>query len=185
MSHTINRRGLPRFSHSENEAAPLRSLRNATVVMAVFFMLSLAFGSSAPAASTDARQPNFVLILVDDLGWTDLTCQGSKYFETPNVDRLAAQGMRFTDGYAACAVCSPTRAAVQTGRYPARVGVTDWIRAKFQGGHIGPDGENPVEYVGGNRPLLCPPNPLFMELDEVTLAEALGPAGYVSCYIGK
>ena len=58
-----------------------------------------------------------MIILVDDLGWTDLTCQGSKYFETPHVDRLAAGGMRFTDGYAACAVCSPTRAAVQTGRY--------------------------------------------------------------------
>jgi len=136
-----------------------------------------------PAA---AEQPlNFIIILVDDLGWTDLSCQGSKYFETPHVDRLAAGGMRFTNGYAACAVCSPTRAAVQTGRYPGRVGVTDWIRAKFQGGHIPPDGKNPTEYVGGKRPLLCPPNPLFMELDELTLAEALRPAGYVSCHIGK
>ncbi len=128
---------------------------------------------------------NFIIILVDDLGWTDLTCQGSKYYETPHVDRLAAQGMRFTDGYAACAVCSPTRAAVQTGRYPGRVGVTDWIRSKFQNGIIPPDGKNPTEYVGGKRPLLCPPNPLFMELDEFTLAEALKPAGYVSCHIGK
>ncbi|MHC4179369.1 MAG: sulfatase [Planctomycetota bacterium] len=138
-------------------------------------------------AKPPAKQPiNFVIILVDDLGWMDLTCQGSKYFETPNVDRLAAQGMRFTNGYAACAVCSPTRAAVQTGRYPARVGVTDWIRARFQGGEIPADGKNPTEYVGGrNRPLLCPPNPLFMELDELTLAEALKPAGYVSCHIGK
>ncbi|MBT7255380.1 MAG: sulfatase-like hydrolase/transferase, partial [Planctomycetaceae bacterium] len=62
----------------------------------------------------------------------DLSCQGSDYFRTPNIDRLASQGMRFTDAYAACAVCSPTRAAVMTGRWPGRVGVTDWIRARFQ-----------------------------------------------------
>ena len=153
------------------------SLLGLTVVAAISF-------GGKPVS---AQQPlNFIIILVDDLGWTDLTCQGSRYFETPNVDRLAAQGMRFTNGYAACAVCSPTRAAVQTGRYPGRVGVTDWIRARFQGGEIPADGNNPTEYVGGrNRPLLCPPNPLFLELDELTLAEALKPAGYVSCYIGK
>ena len=69
--------------------------------------------------SLQAAKPlNFVLILVDDLGWMDLSCQGSKYFETPHLDQLASEGMRFTDAYAACAVCSPTRAAVQTGRYP-------------------------------------------------------------------
>jgi arylsulfatase A len=138
------------------------------------------------AQAPETRPPNFVVILVDDLGWTDLTCQGSRYFETPHVDRLARQGMRLTDGYAACAVCSPTRASVQTGRYPARVGVTDWIRARFQGGEIDPSGENVYDYVGSpNKPLLCPRNPLFMELDELTLAEALKPAGYVSCHVGK
>lgn len=138
-----------------------------------------------PAAEM-SRSPNFVLILVDDMGWMDLSCQGSQYFETPHIDQLAADGMRFTDGYAACAVCSPTRAAIQTGRYPARLGVTDWIRAKFQGGIIGPDGKNPEGYVGGpKQPVLCPKNALFMELDEITLAELLGPAGYATCHIGK
>ncbi|HUU90863.1 MAG TPA: sulfatase-like hydrolase/transferase, partial [Phycisphaerae bacterium] len=63
-------------------------------------------------------KPNVVLILIDDMGWTDVACYGSKYYETPNIDRLAAGGMKFTNGYAACAVCSPTRAAVMTGRYP-------------------------------------------------------------------
>ncbi len=137
--------------------------------------------------ATAAEKPwNFVLILVDDMGWTDLSVQGSTYYETPNIDRLAASGMRFTDGYAACAVCSPTRAAVQTGRYPARLGVTDWIRAKFQGGTIGPDGRNPTGYEGRpHQKLLCPRNALFMELDEITLAELLKPAGYTSCHIGK
>jgi len=132
------------------------------------------------------KKPNFVFILVDDLGWIDTGCYGSKFYETPNIDRLAADGMRFTDAYAACAVCSPTRAAVMTGRYPARLGVTDWIHARFQGGEIPADKKNPTEYVGGkNKKLLCPPNALWMELEEVTIAEALKPAGYTSCHIGK
>jgi len=158
--------------------------------IAAIVAISLAVGTSlarSVLAGAAAKRPaNFVIILVDDLGWMDLSCQGSRYFETPHIDRLAAQGMRFTNGYAACAVCSPTRAAVQTGRYPARLGVTDWIRARFQGGEIPADGKNPTQYVGGpNQALLCPPNALFMELDELTLAEALKPAGYVSCHVGK
>jgi len=155
------------------------------LVLAAWVAVGCAFGT--PAAAKDvARPPNFVVILVDDLGWTDLGCMGSRFYETPHVDRMAAGGMTFSNGYAACAVCSPTRAAVQTGRYPARVGVTDWIRAKFQGGTIGPAGKNPAGYTEGSKTRLsCPQNPLFMELDEVTLAEALKPAGYVSCHIGK
>jgi len=138
------------------------------------------------AATGERRPPNVVLILVDDLGWTDLACFGSRYYQTPNLDRLAAQGMKFTDGYAACAVCSPTRAAVMTGRYPARLGVTDWIRSRFQGGAIPADKKNPTGYVGGRRnKVFCPRNALWMELDEVTIAEALKPAGHVSCHIGK
>lgn len=129
---------------------------------------------------------NFVLVLVDDMGWMDLSCQGSDYYRTPNIDRLAQEGMRFTDGYAACAVCSPTRAAVQTGRYPARVGVTDWIRSRFQRGGIGTPEKNPTKYVGGpNRKLLCPPNPYWMEHDELTIAEVLRDNGYTTGYIGK
>jgi len=138
------------------------------------------------AASGSRKRPNVVLILVDDLGWADVGCFGSKYYETPHIDRLAREGMRFTDGYAACAVCSPTRAAVMTGRYPARLGVTDWIRAKFQRRKGMVVKKNPTEYVGGrNRKVLCPPNAFWMELEEVTIAEALKPAGYVSCHIGK
>ena len=144
--------------------------------------------SSARSLMGDAnrRKPNFVLILIDDLGWMDAGCYGSTFYETPNIDRLAAEGMRFTNGYAACAVCSPTRAAVMTGRYPARLGVTDWIRARFQSGKIPANKKNPTDYVGGkNRKLLCPPNALWMELEELTIAEALKSAGYTSCHIGK
>lgn len=132
------------------------------------------------------RPVNVVVFLVDDLGWMDLSCQGSDYFRTPNIDRLAREGMRFTDAYAACAVCSPTRAAVQTGRYPGRVGVTDWIRARFQRGSVGTPDRNPTEWVGTpNKKLLCPPNPFWMEHEEQTIAELLKPRGYRSAHIGK
>jgi arylsulfatase A-like enzyme len=146
-------------------------------------LASLLFGGMDELPAQE--NPNFVVVLVDDLGWMDLGCYGSKYYETPNIDRLSASGIKFTNGYAACAVCSPTRAAMMTGRYPARVGITDWIRARFQGGAIPADGKNPSGYAGGKRKLLTPRNPLWMELAEVTLAEALKPAGYVSCHIGK
>jgi len=142
----------------------------------------------AKAMGKGGKKPNIVLVLVDDLGWTDAACFGSKYYETPHIDRLAAKGMKFTDAYAACAVCSPTRAAVMTGRYPARLGVTDWIRARFQGGKIPASKINPsVSGWTKARPgkLSCPLNALWMELDEVTIAEALKPAGYTSCHIGK
>lgn len=145
--------------------------------------------SAYAASSCSAEKPlNFVLVLVDDLGWMDLGCQGSTFYETPNIDRLASQGMRFTNGYAACAVCSPTRAAVQTGRYPGRLFVTDWIRSRFQGGNIPDDKVNPClkpqsEWRG--KQVLCPPNALWMESSEITIAEALKAAGYATCYIGK
>ncbi len=145
----------------------------------------LACAASLRAAPADARL-NVVLVLVDDLGWMDLSCQGSSFYSTPNIDRLAAEGMRFTDGYAACAVCSPTRASVLTGQYPARIGITDWIRARFQGGKIPADGKNPSGYIGGRGgKLSVPRNPLWMEHEQVTIAEALRPAGYTSCHIGK
>lgn len=149
-------------------------------LLTVTFLLAL-----TPLCQSGQTQPNVVLILVDDLGWMDLSCQGSDYYRTPNIDRLAKDGMRFTDAYAACAVCSPTRAAVMTGRWPARVGVTDWIRARFQRGVKTP-ATTRTEYVGGPaKKLLCPPNPFWLEHEEVTLAERLKPAGYVTCHVGK
>jgi len=139
------------------------------------------------------NKPNIVLMLVDDLGWMDLSCQGSDFYETPNIDQLAAKGIRFTNAYAACAVCSPSRASVQTGRYPHKTGVTDWIRSRFQGGQIPEDKKNPCwkeqdQWVGAGskgKKLLCPPNALWLESKETTLAEMLKPAGYTSCFVGK
>jgi arylsulfatase A-like enzyme len=165
-----------------------------TLFNAVLLLMTLpdAIGESRvdaqePLNKDVERLPNVVLILVDDLGWMDLSCQGSDFYKTPNIDRLASEGIRFTNGYAACAVCSPTRAAIQTGRYPHRVGVTDWIRSRFQRGDIGTPGANPSRYVGGKRnQLLCPPNPFWMEHAEVTLAEMLRTeSNYQTAYIGK
>ncbi len=152
----------------------------------LFLLISVSITVLSTACAED-RPPNVILILVDDLGWMDLSCQGSDFYRTPNIDRLAREGMRFTDAYAACAVCSPTRAAVQTGRYPHRIGITDWIRSRFQRGNLRTPEKNPTEYVGAkNRSLLCPPNPFWMEHEEVTIAEALGTAkSYPSAYIGK
>lgn len=115
-------------------------------------------------------RPNIVLFLIDDLGWRDLSCQGSTFYRTPHIDRLAQQGARFTDAYAACAVCSPTRAAILTGKYPARLLLTDWL----------PSGRwNPKAKLREGRFVRALP------VEEVTLAEALREAGYRTASIGK
>jgi len=127
-------------------------------------------GSLGAVAAQQAARPNFVFILIDDLGWRDLGVQGSKFYETPNIDRLASQGMRFTNAYAACPVCSPTRASILTGRYPVRTGVTDWIPGWPQWPQAKLRPEPTVTQLG---------------LNEMTLAEALRPLGYRSASIGK
>jgi arylsulfatase A len=123
------------------------------------------------AATVQAAPPplNFVFILTDDLGGTDLGCYGSSFYETPNIDKLARDGVKFTHSYSACTVCSPTRAALMTGRYPATLHLTDWI-------------------AGHNRPaakLKIPDWRLSLPHDVPTLPQALHAAGYVSCAIGK
>src|SRR6266581_3541353 len=105
-----------------------------------------------------AEKLNVVLILADDLGWADLGCYGSKYHRTPHLDRLAAAGARFTDAYAAAPICSPTRAAILTGKYPARLNLTDWLPGRTDR----PD-----------QRLLRPVIRQELPADEVTLAAAL------------
>lgn len=135
-------------------------------------------------ASLKKEKPNVIILLVDDLGWKDAGFTGSKFYETPQIDKLASQGIIFTNAYAACAVCSPTRASIQTGRYPARIGITDWIRARFQVGDA--ELKSPPPYQENNNHLLSTPsNPYWMNLDEVTLAEVFRKAGYFTCHIGK
>ncbi|QOR71431.1 sulfatase [Ruania alkalisoli] len=113
------------------------------------------------------HRPDIVLIVIDDLGWRDLACMGSTFYETPHIDRLASSGARFTQAYAPSPVCSPSRAAILTGRDPARIGLTQFI-----GGHgVGRLGEVPT------LPAL-PAN-------EVTLARTLREAGYATWHVGK
>src|ERR1700712_4952451 len=90
-------------------------------------ILALTIFLSASASAQTLKRLNIVFILADDLGWRDLGCYGSSFYETPHLDKLASQGMRFTQAYAACSVCSPTRASIMTGKYPARLHLTNFI----------------------------------------------------------
>ena len=109
-------------------------------------------------AAKEKTQPNFVIFLTDDLGWGDLACYGHPVIKTPNLDRFAKQGTKFTQCYSACAVCSPSRSAILTGRTPYRNGVWRWI-------------------PGGHR--------VHLRESEVTLAELLKEEGYATCHVGK
>ncbi len=162
----------PNRDASRRPPAPQRSRRG--VVPAVGHTLSLLGallwlalapavpGAEDPASRPPAARPNVLLILADDLGWADLGCYGHPFFETPNLDRLAAEGVRFTSGYAASCVCSPTRSSIMTGKYPARNDLTIWLG--------GSGGAPAVDHLS---------------LDEVTVAEALREGGYATAHIGK
>jgi len=132
-------------------------------------VLTSLLGAAAGLAAQRRRPPNIVFVLADDLGWTDLGCFGSRFYQTPNIDKLAQQGMRFTNAYVACPVCSPTRASILTGKYPARLHLTDWIPGRTPPG------------VAMRVPDWTP----YLPLGEVTMPEALKSAGYVSASIGK
>ncbi len=128
--------------------------------------------------SAQAARPNFLFILADDLGWKDLGCYGSTFYETPNLDRLASTGARFTNAYAACPVCSPTRASILSGKYPARMATTDWFGA--------PQPETAKDHKGTrDKPLLPAPYVSELPLEEVTIAEALKEKGYATFFAGK
>lgn len=111
--------------------------------------------------------PNILFILIDDLGWRDLACYGSSFHETPNIDRFVAEGMRFTDAYASCPVCSPTRASLLTGKSPARVGMTQAVGGRFTGALCD------VPYLD------------YVPESEVALPQVLGEAGYQCWHVGK
>src|SRR5215213_4911455 len=127
-----------------------------------------ALSLTVPVAAAPPRT-NVVFILIDDLGWTDLGCYGSDLYRTPHIDRLARDGVRFTSAYSACCVCSPTRAAVLTGKYPARLHVTDWIPG----------------LVPANPKLLPPDWTKHLPAKEPTIAQAFKAAGYATASIGK
>ncbi len=136
----------------------------------VSLLILLGSTGSVSAAPADPPRPNIIVIVADDLGWADLGCYGSTFHETPNLDALARRGVRFANGYAACPVCSPSRAAILTGKYPARLHLTDWLPGR-------PDRPD--------QKLRRPPIRQQLPLEEITLAEALKPAGYAAASVGK
>ena len=131
---------------------------------------------SCSAEQEDAIKPNILFILVDDLGYNDISSMGSKYYETPNVDRISKEGMTFTNGYAGCQVCSPSRATILTGMFPPKHGITDWIGA--------PAGE---AWRKSNRHTKLLPADYNHKLkaEFTTLPEALKSAGYKTFFAGK
>ena len=131
-----------------------------------FLFIILCQGITAHAA----KQTNFLFFLVDDMGWADIGANGSTFHETPHIDRLAKSGMRFTQGYAAGSVCSPTRASIMTGKHPVRVDITDWI---------------PGQSNRPANPLLHPEDRHSLPLEEVTIAESLKQHGYQTFFAGK
>jgi len=137
--------------------------------MALLSVHAVAAQAASPVAAKS--KPNIVLILIDDLGWADLGVTGSTYYETPNVDALAKEGVFFSNAYAANPVCSPTWASILTGKYPSRIGVTNH---SGYGGSQGPDHMLTPPEVAGNIPL-----------EDTSLAEALQEAGYTTCHVGK
>lgn len=126
-------------------------------------------GAAAVATAQTRSKPNFVFILADDLGWTDLACYGSTFHETPNLDRFAKTGIKFMQAYSACPVCSPTRASIMTGKYPARIGLTDYL-----------PGLQPKEFR-----LLSVEDIDGLPASETTIAEAFKQAGYRTFMRGK
>ncbi|RKR12140.1 arylsulfatase A-like enzyme [Maribacter vaceletii] len=140
------------------------------IAVAVFIIIfSFSCKERAKSIEVKKQKPNVVFFLVDDLGYSDLSCYGSDFYQTPNIDKLAASGIKFINGYAACTVCSPTRASIMTGKYPATIKCTDWIE-----GHKVP-----------NAKLKIPEWTMYMDTTEYTMAESFKDAGYITGHFGK
>ncbi len=134
------------------------------------FAVLATFGGFMPVAVASERTPNVVFFLVDDLGWTDVGCYGSTFYETPHLDEFAESSVRFTQAYAACHVCSPTRASIMTGKYPARLQLTDWL-----------PGRKDFSFQVLTNAVTCQQLPLA----ESTLAETLKENGFATGHFGK
>jgi len=146
----------------------------------IFFgiLAAMLFNSCAQkksvALAAKKTPPNIIFIIADDLGYTDIGAYGSSFYETPNLDVLAKNGVRFTNGYANCPVCSPSRSSFQTGKYPVNTGITDWIK-----GRKVDVGTTP------NDRWVVPDTEYDMKLSEITIAEALKGKGYTTAFLGK
>lgn len=145
----------------------MKKLQNLVKLFVISIIINAITSCTSP--KEENRKPNVVFILVDDLGWTDVSYNGSQYYQTPNIDKLASKGVTFTNAYSASSVCSPTRASVLTGKYPATINCTDWIT-----GHVKPFAK-----------LKVPDWTMYLDNAEYTMAEAFKDAGYITAHIGK
>ena len=143
------------------------------LVFLLWVALGYSVNSAKAAKPSPVGKPNFVFILVDDLGKLDMSCEGSTFYETPNIDALARSGMRFENGYSTCQVCSPSRASIMLGTYPSRNKITDWIGARTGKAWKRNDRVLPVEYIHA------------LPKEETTLAEAMRAGGYKTFFAGK
>ncbi|MEX2141058.1 MAG: sulfatase [Pirellulales bacterium] len=142
----------------------------AFIIRALLTSLIVAVVMTAHVAEAQTTSPNIVLILIDDMGWRDLGCTGSDFYQTPHIDELARGGMKFTQAYAAAPICSPTRASILTGQHPARLGMTDWL---------------PGRRDLPSQKLLRPQLNSHLPESSITLAEALRERGYATAHVGK
>ncbi len=159
-----------RFLMLTNYQTALRCIAVSCLLMTT---LMSGIGRAADEERPNAAKPNVLFILADDLGWKDLSYAGSDYYESPNIDRLAREGIQFQYGYANCQVCSPSRAAILTGKVPARIRITDWIGAA--GG---------TEWKRNTRLLPAQYN-RHLPHDDTTMAEAFRQSGYRTFFAGK
>jgi len=153
-------------------------------ILVVIFLFAVLLPAACLGASTaePVGRPNIIFFLVDDMGWMDTTVNGSQYYETPNMERLAARSMLFTDAYAANPLCSPTRASIVTGKYPARLHITT------PACHLPPLPPGTPKFADKAAPtqkVILPRSRRFLPPDEYTIAEALRDAGYSTAHVGK
>ena len=151
------------------KSSPLKCFRNCQRFLQALLAVVLLLGLARPLG---AAKMNVVFILVDDWGWADAGVQGSDFFETPNIDRFAAESLRFTQAYAAAPICSPTRAAIMTGKYPARLDMTIWHEAA-------------ARLRVSKRKLIEAQAQPNLPLPEVTLAELFKQQDYFTAHVGK
>lgn len=147
-----------------------------STIIPIALLASIGCQAKAETNKTKNEHPNILFILADDLGWNDIGCMGSKYYETPHIDSLAAKGVKFMSAYSACTVSSPSRASIMTGKYPPRHGVTDWIGEK--------SGEE-WRTMKRNSKLLPADYVWSLPTEEYTIAECLRDHGYTTFMTGK
>lgn len=147
-----------------------KGLTSLLSVLVPLVLTGLILSHGTVTVSADDKPMNVVFFLVDDLGWKDVGCFGSSFYDTPNIDKLAEQGVRFTNAYATCHVCSPTRASILTGKYPARLKLTDWLTGRREFGFQKLQNAEKIQALPSQ---------------EITIAEALKQHGYRTGMFGK